>query len=202
MHHAISFFYLAVTVYYKFNFMKVYTKTGDKGTTALIGGKRVSKNHSRLDAYGTIDELMAYTGLLRDQLINKEDQTFFLEILDRLMTVATILAADCDDCHKDLPNIIQKDIEKLEKSMDNMNKELPELSFFVLPGGHTTVSFCHIARTVCRRAERLAIKVQEDFNNCEMAIKYLNRLSDYFFVLSRKLTKDLKIEEIRWIPRT
>lgn len=180
--------------------MKVYTKTGDKGTTALIGGKRVSKYHFRLEAYGTIDELMAYTGLLYDQLIIQEDKDLFIKIQDRLMTCASILAADCDDCEKDLPQITEKDIQLLEKEIDKMDKSLPQLSYFVLPGGHTTVSFCHIARTVCRRCERLAIRVNEEAGSCDWVVKYLNRLSDFFFVFGRKLNKDLNVEEIPWIP--
>lgn len=182
--------------------MKVYTKTGDKGTTDLIGGKRVSKHHLRIEAYGTVDELMAYTGLVSDQLTDDKDKKLFIEIQDRLMTVASILATDCDDCQHQIPQIIDADILKLEDFIDEMDKNLVPLHYFVLPGGHTTVSFCHIARTVCRRAERLAIKVNEEYGECDMTVKYLNRLSDFYFVLSRKLTKDLKIEEISWIPRT
>ncbi len=180
--------------------MKVYTKTGDKGTTALIGGKRVSKHHYRLEAYGTVDELMAYIGLLYDQLERKEDKEFFIKIQDRLMTCASILAADCDDCEISLPQINESDIHLLEESIDKMDKTLPQLSYFILPGGHTTVSFCHIARTVCRRCERLSIRVNEEDGKCDFVVKYLNRLSNYLFVLGRKLNKDLNVEEISWIP--
>lgn len=181
--------------------MKVYTKTGDKGTTALISGRRVPKYHTRIEAYGTVDELMAYTGLLYDQLLSESDKAFFLEIQDRLMTCATILAADCEDCDFKLPEIAEGDIVLLENKIDDYERDLPRLASFVLPGGHTTVSFAHVARTVCRRAERLALKAHEEEGNCEMVVKYLNRLSDYFFVLSRKLVQELKIEEIPWIPR-
>ena len=180
--------------------MKVYTKTGDKGTTALIGGKRVSKHHHRLEAYGTVDELMAYTGLLYDQLALKEDKDLFIQIQDRLMTCASILAADCDGCEVELPQIIESDIKTLEQKIDEMDKTLPQLTYFILPGGHTTVSFCHIARTVCRRCERLSIRVNEEEGNCDFVVKYLNRLSDFFFVFGRKLNKDLNVEEITWIP--
>lgn len=179
--------------------MKVYTKTGDKGTTALIGGKRVSKNHHRLEAYGTVDELMSYMGLLYDQLQDKKDKAFFMGIQNDLMVVETILATDCDDCDLKLPKIKESDIVKLEQAIDEMNKALPPLTTFILPGGHTTVSFCHIARTVCRRSERLAITVQEKEGNCEMAVKYLNRLSDFLFVFARKLGKIHDAEEIPWI---
>lgn len=182
--------------------MKIYTKTGDKGTTSLIGGKRVPKYHKRIEAYGTIDELMAFTGMLYDQIEQKNHKTFLLEIQDRLMTCATILAADCDDCDFKLPIIHDTDIELLEKEMDKLQDDLPRLTNFILPGGHTTVSFCHIARTVCRRAERLTIIVNEDDGNADMVVKYLNRLSDYFFILSRKLSIELKSEEITWIPRS
>jgi len=180
--------------------MKVYTKTGDKGTTALIGGKRVSKNHYRIEAYGTVDELMAYTALLHDQLLDKKDKEFFIRIQDRLMTCATILAVDSDDKDLKIPHIEAEDIKKLESAMDEMNKNIPPLTFFIIPGGHTTVSYCHIVRTVCRRCERHAIGVQEQDGKCEMVVKYLNRLSDYFFVLGRKLNKDLNVDEIPWIP--
>ncbi len=181
--------------------MKIYTKTGDKGTTDLIGGKRVPKHHKRIEAYGTVDELMAYTGLLYDQMEREEHKKLLLEIQDRLMTCATILAADCENCDFKLPEIINSDIELLEKEIDKLQDELPRLTSFILPGGHTTVSFCHIARTVCRRAERLTIKVNEEDKNADMVVKYLNRLSDYFFVLSRKLSLELKSKEITWIPR-
>jgi cob(I)alamin adenosyltransferase len=182
--------------------MKVYTKTGDKGTTALISGKRVPKYHIRIEAYGTIDELMAYTGLLFDQMEREDHKKLLLEIQDRLMTCATILAADCNDCDFKLPEINDSDIELLEKEIDKMQEDLPRLTNFILPGGHTTVSFCHIARTVCRRAERLTIQVNEEEGNADSVVKYLNRLSDFFFVLSRKLALELNSEEITWIPRS
>ncbi len=182
--------------------MKVYTKTGDKGTTALIGGKRVPKHHLRIEAYGTVDELMAYTGMVHDLMNDASTRELFVEIQDRLMTCASILATDCEDCDVKLPELIESDIERLEQEIDQMNKTIPPLNKFVLPGGHPTVSFCHIARTVCRRAERLAIRVSESEGNCDMVIKYLNRLSDYYFVLSRKMSHELKIVEIPWLPRT
>ncbi len=180
---------------------KIYTKTGDKGETSLIGGTRVPKYHDRIEAYGTVDELISYIGLIRDQEINNDLRTVLIEIQDRLMTCASILATDCNDCKVKIPEMYDSDVEKLEKEIDKMNEELPPLTSFILPGGHTTVSYCHIARNVCRRSERLAIKVQSQYKNSEKVIKYLNRLSDYLFVLSRKLSINLNAKEIPWTPR-
>lgn len=180
--------------------MKVYTKTGDKGTTALIGGKRVLKNDIRIEAYGTVDELMAYTGVVHDQLENEDDKSFLIDIQDKLMTCAAILATDTDDRELKIPKITDEDIKKLEKEIDAIDKKLEPLVKFILPGGHTTVSFCHVARTVCRRCERLTIAVNQDDSNCIMVVKYLNRLSDYYFVLGRKLNKELNVKEIPWNP--
>jgi cob(I)alamin adenosyltransferase len=182
--------------------MKVYTKTGDKGTTALISGKRVSKYNIRIEAYGSIDELMAFTAVLFDNIENPHHKDFLLQTQDRLMTAAAILAADCDNCGFTLPEITEEDIEKIEHEIDQMDAELQPLTHFILPGGHLAVSNCHVARTVCRRCERLALKVNDQEAPCPMLVKYLNRLSDYFFVLSRKLSKELKIDEISWIPRS
>ncbi len=181
--------------------MKIYTKTGDRGKTSLIGGKRVPKYHPRIEAYGTIDELISYIGLIRDQQIDEKSITTLIEIQDRLMTCASILAADCDDCNIKIPKIYTTDIEFLESEMDRMDEELPPLTSFILPGGHTVVSCCHIARTVCRRAERIVTQVSDDMFVPEEVTKYINRLSDYLFMLSRKLGKDFKIFEITWQPR-
>lgn len=181
--------------------MKIYTKTGDKGKTSLIGGKRVSKYHPRIEAYGTLDELMSYIGLIRDQQIDEETKTTLIEIQDRLMTCASILAADCEDCNVKIPQIYPSDIEFLESEMDKMDEKLPPLTSFILPGGHTVVSFCHIARTVCRRAERIVTQISDDMFVPEEVTKYINRLSDYLFMLSRKLGKDFNIFEITWQPR-
>ena len=178
--------------------MKIYTKTGDKGTTSLIGGKRVPKYNLRIEAYGTVDELIAYIGLLRDQSININSKADLLEIQDKLMVCASVLATDCEDCEIKLPEVKEKDITFLEDKIDAMELELEPLRSFIYNGGHTTVSFCHIARTVCRRAERITIQLSEKFHVPENVLKYINRLSDYLFVLSRKLGKDLKIEEIPW----
>jgi len=188
--------------------MKVYTKTGDKGTTALFGGTRVPKHHIRIESYGTVDELNSHIGLIRDQEINKQYKNVLAEIQDRLFTVGAILATPPEketlkNGEKRLQNlgIQESDIEFLEKEIDTMEVSLPPMTHFVLPGGHTTVSYCHIARCVCRRAERLATHLNEIEATDAYVIKYLNRLSDYLFVLARKLSSDLNAEEVQWIPR-
>lgn len=180
---------------------KVYTKTGDKGTTALIGGKRVSKSDARIEAFGTVDELLSYIGLLRDYAIEIELKKFLISIQDNLMDVAAVFAYDGENTNVKLPEITDQDIKELEDAMDNMDKELPALNSFILPGGHKAVSFCHIARTVCRRAERRAVAIEDIVVNGENAKKYINRLSDYLFVLGRKFALDYNIEEIKWEPR-
>lgn len=180
--------------------MKVYTKTGDKGTTALIGGKRVPKYHNKLEAYGTVDELMSYIAIVHDQIETKDDKDFFVQILEKLMVCSAILATDFDNKKIEPLKITNKDVEKLEQEIDKMDKQLPAMTHFILPCGHTKVSTCHLARTVCRRCERLAIKVNEEEGNCEYVVKYLNRLSDYLFTFARKLGKELNIKEIKWIP--
>ncbi|QHI35256.1 Cob(I)yrinic acid a,c-diamide adenosyltransferase [Kordia antarctica] len=188
--------------------MKIYTKTGDKGTTALFGGTRVPKHHIRIDSYGTVDELNSHIGLIRDQDINKHYQHVLMDIQDLLFTVGAVLATDPEKATlkngKDRLNInrISEDnIAVLEREMDTMNDALPPMTHFVLPGGHQTVSFCHIARCVCRRAERLASALYEIEPFDENTLKYLNRLSDYLFVLARKLSNDLQANEIKWVPK-
>ena len=179
--------------------MKVYTKKGDKGTTQLIGGKRVPKNHDRIDAYGTVDELNSYMGLLRDQSVGKETYELIITIQNKLFTIGALLANQDDNNKMKLPLIEEKDVTQLENEIDKMNESLTEMRSFILPGGHTTVSFCHIARCVCRRAERLTIQIDEDVLQVEIILKYLNRLSDCLFVLSRYLSKNLDATEIPWI---
>jgi len=181
--------------------MKIYTKTGDKGTTALFGGKRVSKADLRIDSYGTVDELNAYIGLVRDQEINQKRKSTLVEIQDRLFTVGSILAAEPGNAKVKIPQLSDHDITFLEKEIDAMDSELPPMKFFVLPGGHVSVSFCHVARTVCRRAERLVIRLHEDESVDALVIQYLNRLSDYLFVLARKMAHELNAEETPWRPR-
>ncbi len=180
---------------------KIYTKTGDKGQTSLIGGTRLPKQHIRIEAYGTVDELNSFIGLIRDQLLSQPSKTVLIEIQDRLFTAGSLLAADPVKNKMILPQLHETDVTLLETEIDKMNETLPEMKHFVLPGGHTTVSFCHIARCVCRRAERAVLRLSENEPVDELIYKYLNRLSDYLFVLSRKLTYDLKAEEIPWKPR-
>jgi cob(I)alamin adenosyltransferase len=188
--------------------MKIYTKTGDKGTTALFGGTRVPKHHIRIDSYGTVDELNSHIGLIRDQDIDPRSKEILVHIQDRLFTVGAVLATDPEKMilkngkdRLNIPRVDEEDIELLEKEMDTMNDHLPPMTHFVLPGGHTTVSYCHIARCVCRRAERLATALYEVEPFDEHTLKYLNRLSDYLFVLARKLSNDLQADEIKWIPK-
>lgn len=181
--------------------MKIYTKKGDSGTTQLIGGTRVAKSHKRIEAYGTIDELNSYIGLVRDQSICLENKQMLIEIQDRLFTIGALLAKDPDKKSMKLPIIQAEDIEKLEQEIDNMNEKLPEMRSFVLPGGHTTVSFCHLARCVCRRAERLSTDLSNETLQKKLILKYLNRLSDYLFVLCRFLSLELGAEEIPWQPK-
>lgn len=188
--------------------MKVYTKTGDTGTTALFGGTRVPKHHIRIESYGTVDELNSHIGLIRDQEMNQLYKNVLIEVQDRLFTVGAILATPPEketlkNGQKRLQNlgIQESDIEYLENQIDVIEESLPQMTHFVLPGGHTTVSYCHIARCVCRRAERLAVHLNDIEPTDELVIKYLNRLSDYLFVLARKLSFDLNADEVQWIPR-
>jgi cob(I)alamin adenosyltransferase len=180
---------------------RIYTKTGDKGQTSLIGGTRVPKHHARIEAYGTVDELNSYIGLIRDQDIDVHARKMLIEIQDRLFTIGSSLASDPGHSKMKIPDLHESDITALEKEMDAMDTQLPEMRSFVLPGGHTTVSYTHIARCVCRRAERLVIALSEDSFVADLVIVYLNRLSDYLFVLSRKLSQDLNAQEIPWKPR-
>ncbi|MFT6981521.1 MAG: cob(I)alamin adenosyltransferase [Crocinitomicaceae bacterium] len=181
--------------------MKVYTKKGDSGTTQLIGGTRVVKSSMRIEAYGTVDELNSYLGLIRDQSVTETQAEQLLEIQDRLFTMGSLLATDPKGTKMKLPQLKDSDIENLENWIDEMEETLEPMTSFVLPGGHTTVSFCHIARCVCRRAERIVVDLNENEKIEPIILTYLNRLSDYMFVLSRKLTLDLKASEIPWKPR-
>jgi len=187
--------------------MKIYTKTGDKGTTALFGGTRVPKHHIRIESYGTVDELNSHIGLIRDQDINQHYKDILVAIQNSLFTVGAILATDPEKAilksgkeRLNIPKITLKDIELLETEIDAMNESLPAMTHFVLPGGHQTVSFCHIARCVCRRAERLASALNDLEPFLPETLIYLNRLSDYLFVLARKLSNDLHADEIKWTP--
>jgi cob(I)alamin adenosyltransferase len=181
--------------------MKIYTKTGDQGLTSLIGGTRVKKSHLRIETYGTVDELNAHLGLVGDQQVNAGRRDFLRQIQDRLFTIGALLARDPEKPRMQLPDLLESDIEVLEKAIDALEEHIPPLKVFVLPGGHPAVSFCHIARCVCRRAERSVIALQEESFVEELVIKYLNRLSDYLFVLSRMMAHELGAEEIPWKPR-
>ncbi|MDA9312326.1 cob(I)yrinic acid a,c-diamide adenosyltransferase [Vicingaceae bacterium] len=181
--------------------MKIYTKKGDSGKTSLIGGTRVPKHHLRIESYGTVDELNSYIGLIRDQNIDKKDIEVLLEIQDRLFTIGSHLASDPGKSKMVLPELFEKDITFLENEIDRMDDQLEEMRSFILPGGNTVVSYSHIARSVCRRAERVAVHLAEESEVDEKIITYLNRLSDYLFTLSRKLTKDLHAKEIAWVPK-
>lgn len=184
--------------------MKIYTKTGDKGTTSLIGGTRVPKYDERIEAYGTLDELNSFIGLIRDQNIDEDTKKILIHIQDRLFTAESLLAIDPTKQVRKLPKLYESDIEFLEKEIDKMNENLEPIKNFVLPGGHQIVSMCHIARTICRRSERITLKLidnQPDTVMSELILKYLNRLSDFLFVLSRKFTKDFNANEIIWFPK-
>lgn len=182
---------------------KIYTKTGDLGKTSLIGGTKVPKSHIRIDTYGTVDELNSYIGLVNDQIIDTKTNAVLKEIQDRLFTVGSSLACDPDkEPLMKIPDLKEEDIVLLEKEMDAMNEVLPPMKSFVLPGGHVAVSTAHIARCVCRRAERCCVNMQEQEMFVDpLVIKYLNRLSDYLFVLSRYVGHLLNVAEIPWKPR-
>jgi cob(I)alamin adenosyltransferase len=180
---------------------KIYTKKGDKGQTSLIGGSRVPKDHLRIESYGTIDELNSFIGLLHDAAADEHARVMLKEIQDRLFTIGSSLASDTGSSMR-IPDLHKQDIQLLEKEMDQMNDALPPMKSFVLPGGHATVSAAHIARCVCRRAERCCVHMQENGLPVEpLVLEYLNRLSDYLFVLARHIAWQLKAPEITWKPR-
>lgn len=186
--------------------MRIYTRTGDKGTTALFGGTRVPKYHLRIETYGTVDELNANIGMIRSQEISEAHQKMLIEIQGNLFTIGSELATDPDKAtmrsgeeRLKIKKIREEQVEALEKEIDKMNEELPPLRHFLLPGGHQTISFCHISRTVCRRAERLATALFNEEPFDESLLKYLNRLSDYLFVLARKISQELDVKETPWI---
>ncbi len=182
--------------------LKVYTKTGDKGKTSLLGGAKVDKHDNRIAAYGTVDELNAFIGLLRDSILeNDQVKGQLLITQENLFTLGSILATDADFKGFELPNVTPQDVDQLEKWIDEFDQELPELKNFILPGGHKTVSLCHVCRTICRRAER-EISALPKRKEWEEILPYVNRLSDYFFVLARKLARDVEAEEIAWKPRS
>ncbi len=187
--------------------MKIYTRTGDEGMTALFGGTRVPKHHIRIQSYGTVDELNSWLGLLRDQDIQSRYKEVLMKVQKDLFTIGSILATDPEKAilksgkeRLNISKISSEDIAFLEKEMDHMEESLPQMTHFILPGGHPAVSYCHIARTVCRRAERMACILHDNQPFDAEVLSYMNRLSDYLFVLARAFTYDLGAEEVKWIP--
>ncbi len=182
--------------------MKIYTKSGDEGETSLFGGQRVKKHHMSIQSYGTIDELNSWCGLVKDHLSNSKQIEQLQSIQDNLFVIGSHLASQGDEkLISKLPSINIKAINFLENSIDEMEKELPPMKNFILPGGHFVSSYCHLSRCVCRRAERLIIELNETVKVNKIIIKYLNRLSDYFFVLSRYILLQNGKKEQPWIPK-
>lgn len=180
--------------------MKIYTRKGDKGETSLIGGVRVPKHHLRIEAYGTIDELNSWIGLLRDQKIDDHSIRLLVEIQETLFTIGSHLAADPQKSRMKLPELKEEEVSTLENEIDRMDQELPELSSFILPGGHPVVSYTHIARCICRRAERLVVHLSEGEPVEAVILAYLNRLSDYLFTLARFFARYFNAAETPWMP--
>jgi len=181
--------------------MKIYTRSGDKGKTSLLGGKRVFKSHLRIQAYGTIDELNSFIGLVRDLEQDQKRKKLLLQIQERLFSIGSSLAVLSDKSQQYQEDLIEDDVSDLEKAIDKMDATLPAMKHFILPGGHTRISYCHIARTVCRRAERLVVELGSTENVSDLVVRYLNRLSDYLFVLARKTALELGADELPWRPR-
>jgi cob(I)alamin adenosyltransferase len=183
--------------------LKIYTKTGDAGKTSLIGSTKVLKSSLRIESYGTVDELNSHIGLCNDIIADANTNIVLKEIQDRLFTIGSSLACDPEkEPLMKIPDLLETDVEYLEKQIDDMTQALPPMKFFVLPGGHVTVSSLHVARCVCRRAERMCVRLAEENEFVEpLVIKYINRLSDYLFVLSRFMCMQLKVEEVPWVPR-
>jgi cob(I)alamin adenosyltransferase len=176
--------------------LKIYTKTGDEGLTSLVYGKRVSKADLKIEAYGTIDELNANLGLLIDQPVNEKRGDFLRNIQNLLFSIGSNLASEKKD--NNLPKISESDVLVLEKAIDEMTSQLPDLKHFIIPGGHNSISICHIVRTVSRRAERTVVRLNEIEELDVLIIVYLNRLSDYLFTLARKIGQELGVEEVKW----
>lgn len=183
--------------------LKIYTKTGDDGTTSLIGGTKVLKSNIRIDAYGTIDELNSYIGLLGDHCKINEISNILAEVQDRLFTIGSSLACDPDkETKMKIPDLLDEDVLNLEGAIDQMNTVLPDMKFFIMPAGNIVVSTAHITRCICRRAERCCVQMQAEHLFIDpLVIKYLNRLSDYLFILARFIGNKMAIPEIAWRPR-
>jgi cob(I)alamin adenosyltransferase len=183
--------------------IRIYTRTGDKGTTSLIGGTKVPKSHLRIEAYGTVDELNSHIGLCRDMIGDEKVRAVLLEVQDRLFTIGSSLACDPErEPSMRLPDLREEDVRGLEQEIDRMSESIPPMRSFILPGGHPIASHLHIARCVCRRAERCCVRLELESLEVEgILLKYLNRLSDHLFVLSRYMTHLLGVEEIPWKPR-
>lgn len=184
---------------------KLYTKTGDDGTTGLFSGKRVSKHHVRIKAYGTVDELNAWIGLIRNDEIAAETNSFLIKIQNELMVIASQLADDTSGKTSKLSGkivpITFENVTEIESEIDKINNELPELKNFIIPGGHVLISYTHLARCTCRRAERFITELKGEEEVSNVIIAYINRLSDYLFILARKLAEDFDVEEIKWIAK-
>jgi cob(I)alamin adenosyltransferase len=180
--------------------MKIYTKTGDKGQTSLVGGTRVSKTHVRIEAYGTVDELNAHLGLLADQDACSDYKESIKVIQNRLFTIGSNLALE-EPGKFSIPLLVEDDVLFLENLIDELEEGLPMMRNFVLPGGHSAVSYCHIGRTVCRRAEREVVRMSHEIDVDELIVRYLNRLSDLLFILSRRFAFDLGVEETPWVTK-
>lgn len=180
--------------------MKIYTKAGDKGMTSIYGGKPLSKDDIRIESYGTVDELNSWIGLLLSHSIDKKESELLLKIQSELFSIGSLLASTSDK-HESMPQVNQADIEMLEKSIDFMQSSLEPLRSFILPGGNNRCSYAHIARTVCRRAERRIVSFAKIGQVPELVIVYVNRLSDYLFVLSRYWSLQDNISDIPWVPK-
>jgi len=180
--------------------MKIYTKRGDKGETSLFGGARLPKDHLRIEAYGTVDELNSCLGVVMAYIEEASTLLFLQEIQSRLFDMGAILAADPSKKNLHIPELKDSYIEAMEHAIDRMNEQLPELKYFILPSGHIAVAHCHVARTVCRRAERAVVRLSHEEEVPEIVVRYLNRLSDYLFVMSRYLGSKFDVEEVKWIP--
>lgn len=180
---------------------KIYTKAGDKGKTGLVGGQRVPKHHIRLEAYGTVDELNSFVGMLQSQTMDKRLQEFLGKLQYKLFDIGAYLATEADDLGKyNITACTKEDVIAVENLIDQLNEELPKLRHFIMPGGHQTVALCHVVRTVCRRAERCITRLAEErgVDVDELVIQYINRLSDLLFIMARKLAQDLQIAENKW----